>query len=83
MSPPLRGKRSDGQMAAIRRFYSVPARRGGRVLYTYNGILRTATILSADRSSMHLWLRFDDAPEDRAGPFHPTWEITYLGADDA
>ena len=63
------------EMESLRRFYGVPARRGGRVAFTYQG-RREATILSA--RDHKLWLRFDGDTK-RSGPFHPTWEIEYLG----
>ena len=63
------------EMAAVRDYYGVPARRGGRVAYTWPTPRRVGTILSA--RDHKLWIRFDDSGT-REGPFHPTWEIEYL-----
>jgi hypothetical protein len=69
-----------GAMEAIRDYYGVPAKRGARVRFTYNGISRDGVIISARRDGgMGLYLRFDgQAPDDRSGPFHPTWGLEYL-----
>lgn len=64
-----------GEMESLRRYYAVPAKRGARVAYIYNGIRQEGVILSA--RDHKLWLRFDGTA-DRAGPFHPTWQIEYL-----
>jgi hypothetical protein len=63
-------------MQNLRRYYGVPAKRGGRVAYTWRGRCED-TILSAH--SHKLWIRFDGDVR-RSGPFHPTWEIEYLDA---
>ena len=63
-----------GEMESLRRYYGVPARRGGRVAYTWKD-RREGEILSAENHK--LWIRFDDSGR-REGPFHPTWEIEYL-----
>ena len=60
----------------IRKYYSVPARRGGRVEYTGEGKPELGTIVSA--SGGHLNIRLDSAKH--AMPFHPTWELRYLDA---
>lgn len=64
------------EMASLRRYYGVPAKRGGRVAFTWRE-RREGTILSA--RGHKLWIRFD-GDTHRAGPFHPTWEIEYLDA---
>lgn len=61
-------------MAWIRRNYRVPAKRGGRVLYTGCGRAEYGTIKSA--SSGRLNVQLDGAKH--AMPFHPTWELCYI-----
>lgn len=59
----------------IRRTYAVPAVRGGRVRYTGGSGKREGTIIGA--SGAHRTIRLDG---DKHGmPFHPTWELEYLG----
>lgn len=66
-----------GEMESLRRYYGVPAKRGARVAWTYNGTRREGVISSARQHK--LWVRFDDGPPgDRSGPFHPTWQMEYL-----
>lgn len=66
-------------MASIRRYYGVPAKRGMRVVM--DG--RPGVIVAASRASMHLRVRFDDAP-NRISSVHPTWETTYdYGSGDS
>jgi hypothetical protein len=62
------------EMESLRSYYGVPAKRGGRVAYTWNG-RSEGTILSA--CDHKLWIRFDGETR-RQGPFHPTWQIEYL-----
>lgn len=66
-----------GEMASLRRYYGVPAKRGGRVRFTWRNWAgsREGTITSAE--SHKLWIRFDGELRPK-GPFHPTWEIEYL-----
>jgi hypothetical protein len=66
-----------GEMASLRRYYGVPAKRGGRVKFTYSPYACTGTILSA--RDHHLYIRRDDTGR-RFGPLHPTWEMVYLDA---
>ena len=61
----------------IRKTYSVPARRGGRVEYTGEGRSEFGTIASA--SGGHLNIRLDGVKHTL--PFHPTWELKYLDDD--
>jgi hypothetical protein len=58
----------------IRKYYSVPARRGGRVAYTGE-----RTICGARGS--HLSIRLDGCKHTM--PFHPTWELRYLDKDES
>lgn len=59
----------------IRDYYQVPAEIGGRVRYTYGGE-RFGTIVGAREARLLIRL---DATE-KAEPFHPTWELEYLGS---
>jgi hypothetical protein len=61
----------------IRKQYSVPAKKGGRVEYTGGGISRFGTIKSA--RGPHLMILLDGSKH--AMPFHPTWELRYLDAE--
>ncbi|WP_322737131.1 hypothetical protein [Delftia tsuruhatensis] len=64
-------------MAWIRKTYSVPAKRGGRVEYTGCGKRELGTITSARHGQLNI--RLDS--ERHAGPFHPTWELRYLPSE--
>lgn len=64
-------------MARIREYYGVPAKRGMRVTMTG----RPGTIVASSRTSMHLRVRFDNAPE-YISLVHPTWEIAYIKDGD-
>lgn len=61
-------------MARVRKNYNVPARRGGRVIYTGGKTPEYGTIVSATNG--HLNIRLDGAKHPL--PFHPTWELRYL-----
>jgi hypothetical protein len=61
-------------MEWIRKAYGVPAKRGGRVIYSGSGKDEYGTIVSANGG--HLNIRLDGAKH--ALPFHPTWELRYL-----
>lgn len=63
----------------IRKNYRVPAKRGGRILYTGCGTREFGTICGA--TSGHLSVRLDGVKHTM--PFHPTWEMQYLDADTA
>jgi hypothetical protein len=65
----------DNCRAYIRRYYSVPADRGGRIRYTGDGGPREGTIVGFVDSYLSVVLDGDDGI---AQPFHPTWEIEYL-----
>ena len=64
-------------MEQTRQYYKVPAKRGGRVLYTGGESPRYGTI----RSAKGHYLRIQLDGDKHAGYYHPTWEIEYL-ADD-
>ncbi|AMV34556.1 hypothetical protein VN12_20700 [Pirellula sp. SH-Sr6A] len=62
-------------MQRIRMLYHVPAKRGGRVLYTGGlGGPRYGTIKSARGGYIRILLDGDKW----AGCYHPTWKLTYL-----
>lgn len=61
-------------MEYIRSTYKVPAKRGGRVVYTGNGKQELGTIRSAKGCRLNIQL---DGMK-HAMPFHPTWELEYL-----
>lgn len=65
-------------LAWVRKRYSVPAQRGGRIEYTGGGKPRLGTITSA--SNGHLNVRLDGEAHSR--PYHPTWKLRYLEAKD-
>lgn len=58
----------------IRKYYGVPAYRGGRVIYTGGMAPRWGTIRGA--SGGYLSITLDG--ESKPGRYHPTWEIKYL-----
>lgn len=57
-------------MEYIRKYYNVPAKRGGRV--EYRGKLGTIT------GSVNGYLRILLDGESHSHRYHPTWEIKYL-----
>lgn len=63
-------------LAWIRKWYRVPAKRGGRVEYTGCGRKEMGTICGA--SGSHLSVRLNGVKHSM--PFHPTWELRYLDA---
>lgn len=58
----------------VRKYYGVPAKRGGRVEYTGDGKAEFGTIVSANGA--HLNIRLDGVKHTM--PFHPTWRLRYL-----
>jgi len=65
-------------MEWVRRNYGVPAKRGGRVGYTGDGVPKLGTIVSATTSG-HLKVELDN--QHRSIKLHPTWKLRYLDAD--
>jgi hypothetical protein len=60
----------------IRRTYGVPAKRGARIAFTYNG-RRLGTITGF--RGPYILVRFDgEGSEPRPTALHPTWEVEYL-----
>jgi len=56
----------------IRKYYGVPAKVGGRILFKYNqkeGVIKGS-------SNANLMVLFDG--EKTPKPLHPTWEVKYL-----
>lgn len=63
-----------GEMASLRRYYGVPARRGQRIIFTGLKHPVAGRIISA--CEHRLYIRTDDGR--RFGPLHPTWEVEYV-----
>lgn len=63
-----------GAMARARKWYEVPAKRGGRVAYTGGGKRELGTIRSARDCRLNIQLD----GYSHTMPFHPTWELEYL-----
>ncbi len=61
-------------MQYIRDYYSVPAKRGGKVIYTGSIEPKTGIITSAKGAK--LMIRMDGLKHAR--PYHPTWELQYV-----
>ena len=61
-------------MEYIRTYYRVPAKRGGRVIYTGSAGARQGTITGS--RGARILIRLDGEPN--AMVFHPTWQIEYL-----
>lgn len=61
-------------MEYIRDTYGVPAKRGGRIEYTYPSPSRQGTIIGS--SGAKLRIRLDG--DAHAGYYHPTWELKLL-----
>jgi hypothetical protein len=65
-------------MEDIRRTYGVPAKRGARVEYQpENKEPWQGTVVSAKRG--YLRIRKDGEKRTYPAPFHPTWNLKYLG----
>lgn len=67
-------------MEYIRRRYGVPAKRGGRVIYTGGKEPEGGTIKSARSGRLRILL--DGMTYTHPLSFHPTYELTYLNAED-
>jgi len=63
-------------MALVRKLYRVPAKRGGRVVYTGEGKDRPEHGIITASHGAHLRIRLDG--HKHSGIFHPTWELEYL-----
>ncbi|PWJ80576.1 hypothetical protein C7441_112118 [Pseudaminobacter salicylatoxidans] len=60
----------------VRKRYGVPAKRGGRVIYSGGKTPEYGTIMSARDG--RLYIRLDGMEYTHPLPFHPTWELHYL-----
>lgn len=63
----------------VRKNYRVPAKIRGRVVYTGEGKDKPEYGTIIGTSSGHLKIRMDG--QKHGLPYHPTWEIQYLGKD--
>lgn len=63
-------------MAWVRKNYSVPAKRGGRVEYTGGKTPEFGTIIGT--RGPHLRIRLDGMDYTHPLPFHPTYKLRYL-----
>ncbi|OEO24028.1 hypothetical protein AX279_19535 [Pseudomonas sp. J237] len=63
-----------GNMERTRKWYGVPAKRGGRIAYTGSGKRELGTI----RSARDCRLRIQLDGFNHTMTFHPTWQIEYL-----
>ena len=63
-------------MERIRDRYNVPAKRGGRVIFSGGSVPRIGTIVGSVRGNDYLRIRLDGDKIPLA--FHPTWELKYL-----
>jgi len=61
-------------MEYIRNAYGVPARRGGRVIYT-GGVSPMSGYITGSLGS---YLRIKLDGHNRSDLYHPTWEIKYV-----
>ena len=66
-------------IAWVRKYYSVPAKVGERVVYTGEGKDKPEYGTIIGTISSHLKIRLDG--QKHGLPFHPTWELKYLGKD--
>ena len=62
-------------MKLIRSYYRVPAKRGGRVAYSYNGVKQFGRIAGSDHANR---LRVIIDGDKTSKTFHPTYNIEYL-----
>jgi hypothetical protein len=67
-------------MEWVRKTYKVPAKRGGRIEYTGGKMPEMATIVSTQGGRLRI--RFDGSDYTHPIPFHPTWELRYLDAEN-
>lgn len=66
-------------MEYIRRTYGVPAKRGGRVVYTDANGRAWPGVITAARSGRLLVRLDDNLHSSRArAKLHPTWQVEYL-----
>jgi len=58
----------------IRKTYKVPAKRGGKVIYSGSGKPQPGTIKSARGAYLRVQLESDRPVQN----YHPTWKLEYL-----
>jgi hypothetical protein len=63
-------------MEWVRKTYGVPAKRGGRIIYTGSSEPEYGTIVGT--RSGRLLIRLDGMKYTHPLPFHPTYELRYL-----
>ena len=63
-------------MKKIRKYYKVPAKRGGKICYTGEGKDKPEYGVITSSSGAYLRIRLEG--HKISGLFHPTWEIEYL-----
>lgn len=63
-------------MTRLRNWYEVPAKRGGRIAYTGDGVRKLGTIKGARNFRLIVLL---DGMKNTVS-LHPTWKIEYLPA---
>lgn len=61
-------------MQYVRDYYGVPAKRGGRVVYTGSLEPKHGVITSARGAKLMIHME----GLKHARPYHPTWEMQYL-----
>jgi hypothetical protein len=61
-------------MERIRDYYKVPAKRGGKIIYSGDGVPKKGTIKSAKSGRLRVLLE----GYKHLVTLHPTWEIEYL-----
>jgi hypothetical protein len=66
-------------MEYIQRYYSVPARIGGRIRYTGGRHAMLGTI--TESQGRYIMVQLDG--QQHSMPYHPTWEIEYLDGQTA
>lgn len=65
-------------MRYIRETYNVPAKRGGRIVYTGSELLGRALGTIVGSRGAYLRVRMDDGNPKSLVSLHPTWCIEYL-----
>ena len=67
-------------MAHIRENYGVPAKRGGRLIYTDSDGVKFFCVIKSATQSGHLLVLVDDRINGYRGrmKLHPTWQVEYL-----
>lgn len=69
----MSGKGARQELERIGKTRNVPAKLGGKVIYTGTGAPQSGTITGAKHG--YVMIRLDG--EKLAKPYHPTWELEY------